>query len=337
MRAAFAMPPGLPRQMFAPEDLRRLAAVVDIDLDATITDYAEADPALLAGLDILVTGWGAPRVDAEALARMPQLTAICHTAGTVKATAAPEVWERGITVTNAATANAVPVAEYTLAMILLAGKQILQSARSYREVRPAAFLREQGPNGPGSDRIGNYGRTVGIIGASMIGRMVIERLRDYAFDVLLYDPYVDADDAAALGATAVSLEELCASSDIVSLHAPDTAETKGMITGELLASLRDGATFLNTARPALVDHDALRRVLAEGRVYAVLDVTEPEPLPADDPLWDLPNVLLTPHWAGSQGTELHRMGATALADLTAIAAGGEPVHAVRAEDLARMA
>lgn len=337
MHAAFAMRDGLAGRMFAPEDLEHLAGLVEIDLGLTITDFASADPGLLAGLDILVTGWGAPLVDADALARMPRLAAICHTAGTVKSIASPAVWERGITVTNAAAANAVPVADYTLAMILLAGKQVLQSARSYRERRPASYGIGGKHDGPGAERLGNYGKTIGIIGASMIGRMVIERLRDYPFEVLLYDPYLDARGAEALGARSVGLEELFASSDIVTLHAPDTAETRGMVTAELLASLREGATFLNTARPALVDHDALRRVLAAGKVFAVLDVTTPEPLPADDPLWEMPNVLLTPHWAGSQGTELHRMGASALADLTAIAEGREPEHVVRAEELSRMA
>jgi len=126
-------------------------------------------------------------------------------------------------------------------------------------------------------------------------------------------------------------------SDVVSLHAPVLPSTVGMIGARQLARMRDGTTFINTARGVIVDHHALRTELITGRISAVLDVTDPEPLAADDALFGLPNVVLTPHLAGSVGTELHRLTATALQEVEAFAAGRAPLHPVAATDLATMA
>jgi phosphoglycerate dehydrogenase-like enzyme len=142
----------------------------------------------------------------------------------------------------------------------------------------------------------------------MTGRRVIELLAAFPhLDVALYDPFVDDATAAALGVRTMELDELCATSDILSIHAPDLPSTRHMIAAPQLAALRTGATVINTARGALLDHDALLAEVASGRLNAVLDVTDPEPLPEDHPFWALPNVVLTPHLAGSLGTELHRL------------------------------
>jgi phosphoglycerate dehydrogenase-like enzyme len=137
--------------------------------------------------------------------------------------------------------------------------------------------------------------------------------------VSVFDPYLTDDDARDLGVRRVELDELMATSAVVSVHAPDIPETRHMIDARRLALLPDGATLINTARGALVDTDALVAELATGRIDAVLDVTEPEPLPADHPLWSLPNVLLTPHIAGSMGNELSRLGDNAVAEIEALA------------------
>ncbi|WP_275001887.1 NAD(P)-dependent oxidoreductase [Promicromonospora iranensis] len=163
---------------------------------------------------------------------------------------------------------------------------------------------------------GNYGRTVGVVSASRTGRALIELLRPFpALRVLLYDPYVTADEAAELGVEPVTLPELMSRSDVVTLQTPLLPETVGLIDAALLARMPDGATLINTARGPVVDAEALERELVGGRISAVLHVTDPEPLPASSPLYDLPNVLLTPHIAGSMGTELRRMGDMAAADL----------------------
>lgn len=257
---------------------------------------------LLAAAEVIVGHWGCPSIDATVVARAPKLGLFAYAAGTVKATVDPALFDHGIRVTSGADANAEPVAEYTLAMVLLAGKDALWQRDLLRD--PAIAGHQQ----PAAASIGNWGKTVGIVGASLVGRRVIELLRPFThLDVVLYDPFVEPAEATRLGVRLVGLDELCAAADVLSVHAPELPSTAGMIGAAQLAALRTGAVVINTARGSLVDHDALVAELAAGRLYAVLDVTDPEPLPAEHPLRHLPNVFLTPHLAGSQGSELHRL------------------------------
>lgn len=174
MKALFAMTAELQHRLFTPAQLERLTALVDIDPDRVCTDLAGAPDHLLRDLDLLITGWGAPLVDASALLRVPRLRAIVHTAGTTKSFASDAVWSRAdLVVTTAAQANAVPVAEYTLAEILLAGKRTLRLEADYRQRRRPLPPWDK-PAGTG-----NYGAIVGLIGASRIGRLVAGLLRPF--------------------------------------------------------------------------------------------------------------------------------------------------------------
>jgi phosphoglycerate dehydrogenase-like enzyme len=139
--------------------------------------------------------------------------------------------------------------------------------------------------------------------------------------VLLADPTVSDQEALLLGVQLVGLDDLMAGSSVVSLHAPVLPSTIGMIPARQLAAMKDGSTFINTARGALVDHDALRREAATGRISLVLDVTSPELLPSGDPLYSMPNVILTPHIAGSMGNELTLLGDLAVSEIERFAAG----------------
>lgn len=140
-----------------------------------------------------------------------------------------------------------------------------------------------------------------------------------------HDPYLDPSEAEQLGAHLVSLPELAALSDVVTLHAPNLPETRHLINAEIFQRMRPGTVFINTARGAIVDTDALTAAVAEHRIRAVLDVTDPEPLPPQHPLWDLPGVVLTPHVAGSLGTEVRRLGVHAVSETARALAG----HALR--------
>jgi phosphoglycerate dehydrogenase-like enzyme len=144
-------------------------------------------------------------------------------------------------------------------------------------------------------------------------------------------------DAEELGAEPVGLDALCRRSQVLSIHAPALPETRAMVDAARLALLPDGATLINTARGSLVDQDALENELRTGRISAVLDVTEPEVLPSGSALWDLPNLVITPHLAGSIGAELRRIGASAAAEASRIAAGQPLRHPVRATALAALA
>ena len=181
---------------------------------------------------------------------------------------------------------------------------------------------------------GGYGTVVGILGASATGRALLEMLAPFDLVVLVADPTIDAAQAAALGVDLVDLDTLFDRSRVVSVHAPLVPETHHLVDARLLSRMGDGATLVNTARGAVVDHDALREELLTGRLRAVLDVTDPEPLPDDDPLWDLPNVTLTPHVAGSQGAELRRLGRSAVDEVRALVEGRPPLRPV---DPARLA
>jgi phosphoglycerate dehydrogenase-like enzyme len=330
-QAVFAMAAENVPLLFPPELLTRLRACVDIDPALVARDLTE--PRLreaLARAEILITGWGCPRLDAAALDAVPKLRAVLHAAGSVKGFTTAEVWRRGIVVSSAAAANALPVAEYTLAMILLTGKDVFAFRR---------LLRTRGdfPYGDVIPGIGNHGRRVGVVGASRVGRRLIELLRPYDLAVTLTDPYVDAAEAARLGVPLLPLDELLRTSDVVTLHAPATPETRHLIGARELALMPTGAVLVNTARGTLVDHDALAEELRTGRLAAVLDVTDPEPLPADSPLFDLPNAFITPHLAGSQGNEVSRLGRTVVEEAGRLSAGDGLLYAVDPTALDRLA
>jgi phosphoglycerate dehydrogenase-like enzyme len=328
---AFGMLDGMVEHLFRADQRDRLARCGRILDPVPLAgwDDPRAD-ALLAETEILVGHWGCPTLTAEVLDRAPKLRLFAYGAGTVKWQVTEAVFERGVVVTSAAAANAVPVAEYAVASILLANKGVFLVRELIRDpsVRVPLDL----------TRVGNCGARVGIVGASIIGRLVIDALARTDLEVAVYDPYLTAAEAAALGVEKVDdLTELCASVRVLSLHAPDIPPTRGMIGAEQLAALPDGATFVNTARPALVDQDALLRELEAGRIAAVLDVAEPDPLPADHPLLALPNVFATPHVAGAMGNELTRLAELAVTEVERFVAGEPPLHPIRAEDLDRIA
>ncbi|MFJ8019471.1 hydroxyacid dehydrogenase [Streptomyces sp. NPDC096311] len=329
--ALFALSAEHVPQLYPPGSMARIRASVDIDPSLIAGTFD--DPLVrrvLRDTEILLTGWGCPRIDASVLEAAPKLHTVVHAAGTVKSMIAPECWERGLLVSSAASANALPVAEYTLGMIMLAGKDLFAARERYRAERRFTLAGIV----PG---IGNFGRRIGVIGASRTGRRLIDLLRPFDFRVALADPYVDAGAAAALGVPLVSTDELLRTSDIVTVHAPATPETHHMIGRRELELMPDGAVLVNTARGNLVDTTALVAELRGGRISAVLDVTDPEPLPADSPLFDLPNVFLTPHLAGSHGNEVARLGLNAIEELERLLAGLPLLHQVDPTELERIA
>lgn len=327
----FGMLDGMVEHLFTPAQLARLAACGTIADPAPVSawDDPRADT-LLADAEVLVGHWGCPTLTAEVLVRAPGLRLFAYGAGTVKWQVTDAVFERGIVVTSAAAANAVPVAEYAVAAILLANKGVFVVREQQRDPDVHIALDRA--------RVGNCGTRVGIVGASLVGRLVIDALRATDLRVAVYDPYLSADEAERLGVEKVDdLDALCASVRLLSIHAPDIPPTRGMIGAAQLAALPDGATVVNTARPALVDQDALVAELTAGRLAAVLDVTEPDPLPAGHPLLALPNAFVTPHVAGAMGNELVRLSELAVQEVERYVAGAPPLHPVVAADLDRIA
>ena len=295
------------------------------DLPAQIARRCELVPPLLTPAtwrqasaeareaELIFSGWSMPQVDAEFLAAFPNLKAIFYGAGTIRFFATDAMWDRGIRVTAAASENSANVAEFTLAQILLSLKQAFPRALAFREDTVAAYS---------GIPAGNFGSTVGLISLGMIGRRVAELLQTFKHKVIAFDPFATPARAAALGVELVSLEDLFSRADVVSCHAPLLDSTIGMLREEHFARLKPGATFINTSRGAIVDEPGLCRTLAaRPDVFALLDVTWPEPPALDSPLRKLPNVLYTPHLAGCMGRECERMGALMLAEFDRYAAG----------------
>ncbi|CAG7648136.1 hydroxyacid dehydrogenase [Actinacidiphila bryophytorum] len=288
---------------FDRQRLDRLNALVTVG-DPLWTDDLDTPAARtrLADVEVLLTSWGAPQLTPARLAAAPRLRAVLHCAGSVRGLVGDAVWRRGIRVTSGADANAIPVAEYTLAAIIFAGKKA-----------PFLAADEQRAYGgwgsvTGYGDLSNYGRTVGVVGFSRIGRKVVGLLGLLGGTTcLVADPHADAEEVAAAGGTLVALDELLPRTDILTLHAPELAETRHLIGAAELSLLPDHATVINTARGSLIDDAALAAECAAGRLFAILDVTDPEPLPLDSPLRRLARVMVTPHIAGSLGTEIGRL------------------------------
>ncbi len=329
LNVALAMPSHTARAVFPPRSLDPLEPALNLLSREPIPDFHTAEGrAVLKHADILLTGWGCPMIDHAVLDAAPRLRYVLHAAGSVKHHIGDACWERGIQVSSAADANAIPVAEYTVAMIVLANKRVLQIARALHTTRTDVLAEQLFPD------MGNYRKRVGIIGASKIGRHVIRLLAPYDLDVVVSDPYLSPEQADALGVGLVSLDHLMASSDVVSLHAPSLPSTKNLINAGLIARMRPGTTFINTARGELVDQDALLARVEQGDLYAILDVTTPWVLPAESRFYSHPNVLLTPHVAGSLGNELERMAASAVGEALRLSRGEGLRFGVTVEDLA---
>lgn len=292
--------------------------------------HAAAARGELTQTEVIVTGWGSEPVDDAVLAAAPMLKAVVHSAGSVRAVVSTEVFTSRVVVSSQAEANALPVAEYTLAMILLAGKDVFRARCDYRRHRRALAHEDY-------TDVGNYGRGVGIVGASKIGRRVVELLRPFDLNVLIYDPFLTPASAAHLGVRSVPLAELMGSCSVVSVHAPLLTSTHHLIGANELAALPDGATLINTARGAVVDEAALLAELVTGRLQAVMDVTDPDVSVSDSPLWSLDNVFLTPHVAGALGNELYRLGAATLEEVQRALAGQPLARQVTLEHLERLA
>ncbi len=301
--------------IYGPEERRDIAELVDIAQPPQTKESVARNPGLLAEVDVIFSGWGAPTMDAAFLATAPRLKAVFYGAGSIRGFVTEAFWQRGIAVTSAYAANAVPVAEYTLGVILLSLKHFWAlSAQSKRGVGWNSQERKQAP--------GAFRRTVGLVSLGMIARKLLERLGPFDLERVVYCPFLTDEEAVKLGIERCSLAEVFRRADLVSLHTPHLPETRGLITGELLASMKPGATFINTSRGAVVREAEMIEVLRQRPdLTAILDVTDPEPPVQGSPLLTLPNVILTPHIAGSMNQECRRMGRYMVEELRRYLAG----------------
>lgn len=329
----FAMPNGKFDGIFPSPVLDEMRTRYRI-IDAPVPDTADSEfvSRHIAEANVLVTSWGTPQLDGDILTEAERLELVVHAAGSIRPVVSETFWERGVTITSCARAIADGVAEFCLGLTITCSKRAFWYAL---QVREGAWPKGNHVFGPPFEI---YRQDVGIVGAGYVGRKFISLLKPFGCNILLYDPYVTAGEAADLGVEkADTLEELFGRSRVVSLHAPTTEETRGMIRGRHFALLPEGALFINTARGAIIRQDEMIEELRRGRFVACLDVTDPEPPLLDDPLRSLPNVLVTPHEAGTVFENLRRIGELALSQIDDFYAGRTPAGSVTRKQLERMA
>lgn len=286
--------------IYGPPERREIERLVDIYAPPQTRESVQKNLAILGEADVIFSGWGMVVMDEAFLAAAPDLKAVFYGAGSIRGIVTDAFWDSGIIITSAYAANAVPVAEYTLAQILFSLK---------RGWYFALTIKREGHYPPRDPAPGNYGSTVGLISLGMVGRRVCELLRPFDLKIIAYDPYVTAEDAAGLNVELCPLDEIFRRADVVSLHTPWLKETEGMIMGAHLAAMKTNATFINTARGAIVREQEMISVFQQRPdLWAILDVTYPEPPEPGSPLYTLPNVILTPHIAGALDAERRRQG-----------------------------
>ena len=302
--------------VYAPVVKERLMTLTDCDGALYRKADVLAEPTKFADTEYIFSTWGMPSFTEEEIKTyLPALKAVFYGAGSVQGFARPFL-HSGVKVFSAWAANAVPVAEYTVAQIILAGKDFfVQSRLLGQEDRPAAVARHGG-------HFGNYRKKVGLIGCGMIGSLVAEMLKVFDLEVLVFDPFLSAEKAERLGVRQASLDEIFSTCSVVSNHLANNKDTKKMLRYEHFSLMLPYATFLNTGRGAQVVEDDLVQILTErSDLTAVLDVTEPEPSPAGHPFYSLPNCFMTPHVAGSLGGEVVRMAEYMVDEYEALAKG----------------
>lgn len=328
MKVLSLPPPSHIANVFAPATWQALCAEFEvIENSQNRQPGADEVAAKIAGCQAVLTGWGSPPFSSAMLDAAPDLRLVMHTAGSVKGLFSAELVQnvllpRGIVVASGAGAIALNVAEATIGLMILAARRWTEHAAHFRANKcgkanfaaNAQFL---------------SGATVGIVSASLVGRQVLRVLQPFGCHVLIFDPFLSPAAARGLGAEAVDLDTLFERSDIVSVHAPKLPTTHHLIGARQLCKLRDGATFVNTSRGEVIDHEALLAQCRSGRIVAALDVTDPEPLPPDSEFWNLPNVLLTPHIAGQGRAGYFGIGQGALQALRDVQNGRPVAGAVR--------
>ena len=275
-------------------------------------NYNYEGPVLLSAGKAIGLRRSATTVDAEVLAAAPKLKIVARAGVGLDNVDVDAATARGVLVVNAPTSNIHSAAEHAVALLLAAARQIAPADASLREHtwKRSSFS--------GTEL---YGKTVGVVGLGRIGQLVAQRLAAFGTHVVAYDPYVSAARAAQLGIELLTLDELLGRADFISVHLPKTPETAGLIGKEALAKTKPGVIIVNAARGGLVDEEALAEAIRSGHVRgAGIDVFAKEPA-TESPLFDLPQVVVTPHLGASTAEAQDRAGTDVAASVRLALAG----------------
>lgn len=239
--------------------------------------------------DVLITCWKTCKYFKEHVEKMPNLKLIAHFAGSVAPVVDKSVYETNVKVISGNDVFAKSVAEGCLCYTLAA----LRRLEHYMGV-----MRDGGFKETVFYNRGLFGKKLGIVGFGAIARHYLNLVRWFDLEVLIYSSHLTNEEAAKYGGRTASLEEIFSECDVISIHASNTPRTKGMITRELLASMKPDALLVNTARGAVIDEPAMFEMLLDGKFYAALDVYAQEPPAPDAPIRKCKNALLMPHMGG---------------------------------------
>lgn len=310
----------------------KLCQTLDLTREVILAENFEEHRERLSKISYLFATWGMPALTEKQIGEyLPNLKAVFYAAGTVQGFARPFL-NRDVKVFSAWAANAVPVAEFTVAQIVLSGKGYFQGMRRMETGGREAF------SAFSHSLPCNYRVKIGILGAGMIGSRVLQMLQGYDFETLAYDPFASEEKLAALGARRASLEEIFSECQVISNHIANLPATQKILRYEHFSKMKKNAVFINTGRGAQIVEDDLARALREDPDRtALLDVTWPEPPEADSPLLTLPNCILSPHIAGSMNNEVARMGAYMAEEYEALSAGRPCRYQVTLDMLETMA
>jgi len=315
-------------RVFDPAHYQAMLDEFDVTVNETGKNLSSEQVAAdITGYDAIVTGWGAPPMTAEVFGHADSLKLIAHSAGSIKGLVSREVVDRylvprEIVLFSGNVAIAYNVAESTVGMLLMA-------AHRWPDMN-AYFKRTGAWKSPDIRWNARFlkGSTVGVVAASKVGREVIKLLSGWPLDIIVYDPFLSAEEAAQLGVEKVELDELFGRSDHVTLHLPSIESTNNMIGKAQLDLMKPGATLVNTSRGSCMDHDALIDKCKNGDIYVCLDVTTPEPLPKYSEFRMLDNVYIAPHVSGAGFYGYHKIGEQTLDALRAHFAGTQVFGAV---------
>ena len=316
-------------QIFTKKHINALKTFGEVVINQAINGPDEQTAIeLIKNADIAISSWNCPKMTLPILKNAPELNLLLHAAGSVKGIVSDDLWARGIRVSGAAAALGKGVAETALGLTISSLKNFWNLSN---------VTRYGGWNAQNDTVREIYDVTVGVIGAGYAGRHYIKLLQNFDVKVLLFDPTLDTNECKMLGAKKAELTELMKNSDVVSVHAPSIPATHHLINAENLATMKDRAILINTARGTIIDESALIDELKLGRISACIDVTDPEPPTEFNELRSLPNVILTPHIAGSVNNGKKRIGDLIISELESYFKNGTLNFEVRPENLPNLA
>ncbi len=306
------------------------AGGIDVQLLGEFDDSGDYIDALKDADGALVATW--PLTDRAVLEACPKLKVVSRMGVGVDSIDLDAATELGVLACNVPGVNTVEVADHAMAMLLAILRRIPETVAATREGKWAddpALMREFQET---VDRIG--GKTVGILGFGNIGHAFAQRVSGFGpRRIIAHDPYAYQSTADLYGVELVSLDELFADSDILTIHSPHTASTHHIINAENLAKMKRTAIVLNCARGKIVDQVALQAALRDGQIaFAGIDVTEVEPVDSEDPILSLPNIYVTPHLAGYSPTFLDECG-TKQAENVSFSLTGRAPHGLANPDV----